>query len=106
MAVSAAKIDDTTWSSFDIRPSPTPTSEKERAARLVDPGFGRIFTDHMAIVRYNQAKGWHDARIESRANFPLDPALAVLHYAQEIFEGLKARSEEHTSELQSPYVIS
>ena len=36
MAVSAAKIDDTTWSSFDIRPSPTPTSEKERAARLVE----------------------------------------------------------------------
>src|SRR5437868_6705997 len=90
MAVSAAKIDDTTWSSFDIRPTPTPTPDKERAARLVDPGFGRIFTDHMAIVRYNQATGWHDARVESRANFPLDPASAVLLYAQEIFEGLKA----------------
>src|SRR5215212_4700766 len=75
---------------FEIQPATNPTSEKERAARLVDPGFGRIFTDHMAVVRYNQASGWHDARIESRANFPLDPALAVLHYAQEIFEGLKA----------------
>jgi len=75
---------------FEIQPATNPTSEKERAARLVDPGFGRIFTDHMAIVRYNQAKGWHDARVESRANFPLDPATAVLHYAQEIFEGLKA----------------
>jgi branched-chain amino acid aminotransferase len=41
-------------------------------------------------VRYNQAKGWHGARVESRANFPVDPALAALHYAQEIFEGLKA----------------
>src|ERR1044071_787556 len=90
MGVSAAKIDDTNWSSFDIRPSQTPVSETERAARLVDPGFGRIFTDHMAIVRYSQSKGWHDARVESRANFPLDPASAVLHYAQEIFEGLKA----------------
>src|SRR5437870_13804632 len=90
MAVSAAKIDDTTWSSFDIRPRPDATSDKERAARLVDPGFGRIFTDHMAIVRYDQSKGWHEARVESRANFPLDPASAVLHYAQEIFEGLKA----------------
>src|ERR1041385_685649 len=98
MAVSAAKIDDTTWSSFDIRPSPNPTSDKERAAKLVDPGFGRIFTDHMTIVRYSQSKGWHDARVESRANFPLDPASAVLHYAQEIFEGLK-EMEEHTSEL-------
>src|SRR5436190_1678486 len=75
---------------FDIRPSANPTSEKDRAAKLVDPGFGRVFTDHMAIVRYTQGKGWHGARVESRANFPLDPALAVLHYAQEIFEGLKA----------------
>ena len=77
-------------SQFEIQPTSTPTSEKERAAKLVDPGFGRIFTDHMALIRYDQAKGWHGARIESRANFPLDPALAVLHYAQEIFEGLKA----------------
>src|SRR5437588_6400155 len=75
---------------FEIQPAANPTSEKDRTAKLVDPGFGRIFTDHMAIVRYNQASGWHGARVESRANFPLDPAAAVLHYAQEIFEGLKA----------------
>src|ERR1700738_4647830 len=75
---------------FEIQPATSPTSEKERAAKLEDPGVGRIFTDHMAVVRYNQAKGWHGARVEARANFPLDPAAAVLHYAQEIFEGLKA----------------
>ena len=75
---------------FEIRPTTNPTPEQERTARLVDPGFGRVFTDHMAVVRYDHAKGWHDARIESRASFLLDPALAVLHYAQEIFEGLKA----------------
>jgi branched-chain amino acid aminotransferase len=75
---------------FKIHPTDHPTSDKDRAAKLADPGFGRVFTDHMAIVRYTQGKGWHDARVESRANFPLDPALAVLHYAQEIFEGLKA----------------
>ncbi len=75
---------------FEIQPAPNPVTEKERAAKLADPGFGRVFTDHMAIVRYDQAKGWHGARVEARANFPLDPALAVLHYAQEIFEGLKA----------------
>ncbi|MDR3488285.1 MAG: branched-chain amino acid aminotransferase [Bradyrhizobium sp.] len=79
---------------FEIQPATNPTPEKERAARLVDPGFGRIFTDHMAIVRYDQANGWHGARIEARANFPLDPATAVLHYAQEIFEGLKAYKRE------------
>src|ERR1700716_1559875 len=79
---------------FDIQPAATPVSEKDRAAKLVDPGFGRVFPDHMSIVRYNQAKGWHGARVESRANFPLDPASAVLHYAQEIFEGLKAYTRD------------
>jgi branched-chain amino acid aminotransferase len=75
---------------FEIQPTAQPTADKDRAARLVDPGFGRVFTDHMAIVRYDQANGWHGARIGARANFSLDPATAVLHYAQEIFEGLKA----------------
>ena len=56
----------------------------------------------MAIVRYNQAKGWHDARVESRANFPLDPAAAVLHYAQEIFEGLKAYKRDNGVNLFRP----
>ncbi len=90
MGVSFDRVDGVTWLKFDVQPATSPTSERERAARLVDPGFGRIFTDHMAVVRHDQAKGWHGARVESRANFPLDPATAVLHYAQEIFEGLKA----------------
>ena len=42
---------------FEIQPAAAPMSEKDRAAKLVDPGFGRVFTDHMAIVRYNQAQG-------------------------------------------------
>ncbi len=87
---------------FEIQPTANPTPEKERTAKLADPGFGRIFTDHMAIVRYNQAKGWHGARVESRANFPLDPAAAVLHYAQEIFEGLKAYKRDNGVNLFRP----
>ena len=55
---------------FEIQPATNPTSEKARAAKLVDPGFGRIFTDHMAVVRYNQAKGWHSARVEFAGEFP------------------------------------
>ncbi|MEO6843060.1 MAG: branched-chain amino acid aminotransferase [Bradyrhizobium sp.] len=94
MGVSFDKVDGDAWLKFDIQPATHPTPEKDRAAKLVDPGFGRVFTDHMAVVRYDQAKGWHGARIESRANFPLDPALAVLHYAQEIFEGLKAYTRD------------
>ena len=75
---------------FEIRPNPQPVSDAERAALLVDPGFGRIFTDHMVTIRYAEGKGWYDARVEPRAPIPMDPASAVLHYAQEIFEGLKA----------------
>jgi branched-chain amino acid aminotransferase len=75
---------------FEIQPTAKPTPDMDRAAKLVDPGFGRVFTDHMAVVRHDQASGWHGARVEARANFSLDPASAVLHYAQEIFEGLKA----------------
>ncbi|BCB87495.1 branched-chain amino acid aminotransferase [Phytohabitans suffuscus] len=75
---------------FEIRPNPQPVSAAERAALLANPGFGRIFTDHMVTIRYAEGKGWYDGRVESRAPIPMDPAAAVLHYAQEIFEGLKA----------------
>ena len=53
-------------------------------------GFGKHFTDHMFIVEYTQGIGWHDARIQPYAPLSIDPACPVLHYAQEIFEGLKA----------------
>jgi branched-chain amino acid aminotransferase len=76
--------------SFAFEPNSSPVTEQERVQRLIDPGFGRVFTDHMAIVRYSEAKGWHDARITARQPVAMDPAAAVLHYAQEIFEGMKA----------------
>ena len=75
---------------FEIRPNPAPVAAAERAALLANPGFGRVFTDHMVTIRYADGKGWYDARVEARAPIPMDPASAVLHYAQEIFEGLKA----------------
>jgi branched-chain amino acid aminotransferase len=75
---------------FEIHPNPHPVSVAERAALLADPGFGQVFTDHMVTIRYADGKGWYDARVEARAPIPMDPATAVLHYAQEIFEGLKA----------------
>ncbi|MEV6847485.1 branched-chain amino acid aminotransferase [Actinoplanes sp. NPDC051411] len=75
---------------FEIRPNPAPVGAAERAALLANPGFGRIFTDHMVTVRYADGKGWYDHRVEARAPIAIDPASAVLHYAQEIFEGLKA----------------
>ncbi len=75
---------------FAFTPHGTPRSVDERAALLVDPGFGRVFTDHMATARYTEGRGWHDPRIVARAPMTIDPATAVLHYAQEIFEGMKA----------------
>src|SRR4029434_8512017 len=57
---------------------------------LKNPGCGGVFSDHMVTIRYHESQGWHDARIEPRAPIPMDPAAAVLHYAQEVFEGLKA----------------
>ena len=53
-------------------------------------GFGNYFTDHMFIMDYNEGMGWHDARIIPYQNLSLDPACMVFHYAQEMFEGLKA----------------
>jgi branched-chain amino acid aminotransferase len=75
---------------FVRHPHPSPTPADKRAALLANPGFGRVFSDHMVTIRYSEEKGWHDARIEPRASITMDPAAAVLHYAQEIFEGLKA----------------
>jgi len=68
----------------------TPTSDERLAEILADPGFGTHFTDHMFIVEWTPDLGWHDARIEPYGPLSLDPATAVLHYAQETFEGMKA----------------
>lgn len=75
---------------FTFEPNPAAVSPVQRAALLETPVFGHSFTDHMATVIWTEGRGWHDARIEARRPFTLDPACAVLHYAQEIFEGLKA----------------
>ncbi|HEY9292985.1 MAG TPA: branched-chain amino acid aminotransferase [Microlunatus sp.] len=75
---------------FDVRPNPHPKSEAERAAILADPGFGVHFSDHMAVATWTPEQGWHDREVGPYRPFELDPAAAVLHYAQEIFEGLKA----------------
>lgn len=73
---------------FTPNPSPRPDAEAERV--LADPGFGAHFTDHMAVATWSRADGWHDAEIKPYGPFQIDPAGAVLHYAQEVFEGLKA----------------
>jgi branched-chain amino acid aminotransferase len=75
---------------FTIEPNPAALSEAKRQELLANPGIGKIFTDHMVMIRYTEGKGWHDAKVMPRGPLQIDPACAVLHYAQEIFEGLKA----------------
>lgn len=75
---------------FDVRPSDAPRPAEEREAAIAAPKFGTVFTDHMARISWSSTDGWTDRRIEKYGPLQLDPATAVLHYAQEIFEGMKA----------------
>ena len=63
---------------------------EQREAILANPGFGTNFTDHMVSIDWEEGRGWFDPTLAPRGPIQLDPAAAVLHYAQEIFEGLKA----------------
>lgn len=64
----------------ELKPLPDP-------AKLV---FGKVFTDHMFLMNYDAGKGWHSPRIEPYAPLQLEPSCMVFHYAQEVFEGMKA----------------
>ncbi|MFL0671996.1 MAG: branched-chain amino acid aminotransferase [Erythrobacter sp.] len=76
---------------FTRIPHPSPTPADTRTALIADPGFGTVFTDHMVVIDYDEALGgWQTPTIGPRVAIPLDPAASVLHYAQEIFEGMKA----------------
>ena len=66
------------------------TAQKKEKPDYSNLGFGKYFTDHMFIMDYSTEKGWNDARIVPFANLSLSPATMVFHYAQELFEGLKA----------------
>ena len=70
--------------------APNPLPHHNRAAVLEDPGFGNHFTDYMATASWSVQDGWHDQKVGPLEAFSLHPATSVLHYAQEIFEGLKA----------------
>src|SRR5215218_4751891 len=75
---------------FTVEPNTHPASDDQRAAILANPGFGQYFSDHMAIATWDKENGWHDARITAFGPLELSPATSVFHYAQTIFEGMKA----------------
>ena len=79
------------------------TAPKAKPADESKLGFGRIFSDHMALIDWNKEDGWHDARIIPFANFSIHPASTCLHYGSEIFEGLKAyRTADNKIQLFRP----
>ena len=75
---------------FTVCRASNPATDAEREAILADPGFGKYHTDHMVSIDYEDGRGWHNAQVMAYGPIELDPSAIVLHYAQEIFEGLKA----------------
>ncbi|WP_235734725.1 branched-chain amino acid aminotransferase [Nocardioides alcanivorans] len=82
---------------ISITRNPHPVDDARLAEILAEPGFGVHFTDHMFTVEWTPERGWYDARITPYGPLTLDPATAVLHYAQETFEGMKAYRHEDGS---------
>jgi len=84
-------------SQLTVEPTPEPVSPQRRQEILAAPGFGRYFTDHMVTMHWSPQARWHDGRVHAYGPLSLDPATAVFHYAQQIFEGLKAYRHEDGS---------
>lgn len=63
---------------------------KQKPNEQTDLDFGKIFSDHMFLMDYDESEGWHDPRIVPYASINLEPSAMCFHYAQEVFEGLKA----------------
>ena len=72
---------------ISITRNQSPKAKPTDASQL---GFGKVFTDHMFLMDYDRANGWHDARIVPYGDISISPASTVLHYGAEVFEGLKA----------------
>lgn len=72
------------------RHSTTAVAEADRTEKIANPGFGKYYTDHMVICEWSEATGWAEPELIPYGPLSLDPATAVFHYGQEIFEGMKA----------------
>lgn len=77
-------------SAFTVVPNPHPASKEIRESKIDKPAFGQVFSDNMVTMRWQENDGWAQREVKPFGPLAVDPAAAVLHYAQEIFEGLKA----------------
>jgi branched-chain amino acid aminotransferase len=82
---------------FEVTRRTDPRPDAEREAVLADPKFGTTFTDHMVTATWREGAGWTDAKVAAYGPITIMPSAAVLHYAQEIFEGMKAYRHEDGS---------
>jgi len=82
---------------FQVTRNENAKTPAEREEVFANPGFGKFFTDHMVDICWSEHGGWHRPRVQPYGPIALDPAAAVLHYAQEVFEGLKAYRHEDGS---------
>lgn len=80
----------TASTAFEVHPSSHPVPDAVRAERMKSPGFGKVFTEHMVTLKWDEARGWHGGVLKPYGPLSLDPAASVLHYGQAIFEGFKA----------------
>ena len=76
-----------------LTPNQNPVNDADRTAKIAEGGFGKHYTDNMVIAHWSEADGWSDATLQPYGPITLDPATAVFHYGQEIFEGMKAYSQ-------------
>ena len=78
---------------INLNPNQNPARDADRAAKVAAGGFGKYYTDNLVIAEWSEATGWGDAELRAYGPIAMDPATSVLHYGQEIFEGLKAYSQ-------------
>jgi branched-chain amino acid aminotransferase len=78
---------------INLNPNPQPDSDASREEKIAAGGFGKYYTDNMVVAKWTEESGWGDAQLQAYGPLSLDPATSVLHYGQEIFEGMKAYSQ-------------
>ena len=82
---------------FQVSVNQSPLAPAEREKIISNPTFGTHFTDHQVVIIWEKDKGWHSAQVIPYGPIMMDPSSAVLHYGQEIFEGIKAYRHEDGS---------
>ncbi len=78
---------------INLNPNSQPASDSSREEKIAAGGFGKYYTDNMVIAEWTEASGWSDAELKAYGPLAIDPATSVLHYGQEIFEGMKAYTQ-------------